>query len=309
MTSLERVLTSLRHEQPDRVPCYSRPMGEVLERFYAEQGTREVSFADHFGHDLRFVGVSIPTRPEGVSPRDWLPPISKEQVASCAGEINALHARGLATCSCYYMGVYEQMKDWYGDVTTLLMPFEDPARLEAELTRIADWKLAVYGACVQAGVDIAHFGDDLGTQNSLIMNPEHYRQFYRPQHRRVVQGLKRINPAVRVAFHCCGYVTSLIPDLIENVGIDILEAVQPECMDLPELKQRFGRDLAFAGAVGNQQILARGTPEGVKEGVRRTLEIMAPGGGYISAPCHMLTSDIPWENVLAFHEAVREYGG
>ena len=139
------------------------------------------------------------------------------------------------------------------------------------------------------------------------MSPDHYRQWYRPCHQRIVEHIRKIRADVRIAFHCCGFVTTLIPDLIE-VGIDILEAVQAECMDISLLKREFGRDLSFWGAVGAQSVLARTTPEQVINGVRRTLSIMAPGGGYIAAPCHTLTEEVPWESVVAFHQAVRDFG-
>jgi uroporphyrinogen decarboxylase len=187
------------------------------------------------------------------------------------------------------------------------MPFEDPSCLERELDRITRWKADVYGAYVRAGVDIVWMGDDLGTQQSLIMSPAQYRQWYRPCHERIVRSLRSVRPDVRIAFHCCGFVTTLIPDLIE-MGVDVLEAVQAECMDIGRLKRDFGGHLAFWGAVGAQSVLARTTPQQVMEGVRRTLAIMAPGGGYVAAPCHTLTEEVPWENVVAFHEALRHYG-
>ena len=84
-------------------------------------------------------------------------------------------------------------------------------------------------------------------------------------------------PEVRIAFHCCGYVTALIPDLIE-IGIDVLEAVQAECMDIGQLKRDFGKDLSFWGAVGAQSVLAHTTPQQVRDGV------------------------------VAFHEAIQRYG-
>jgi len=79
-------------------------------------------------------------------------------------------------------------------------------------------------------------------------------------------------------------------------------------MDIDQLKREYGQDLSFWGAVGAQSVLARTTPAQVAEGVRRTLETMAPGGGYIAAPCHTLTEEVPWESVLAFHDAMRRYG-
>ncbi|MEI6500123.1 MAG: uroporphyrinogen decarboxylase family protein, partial [Armatimonadota bacterium] len=174
------------------------------------------------------------------------------------------------------------------------------------LERITEWKSALYSAYVAAGVDIVWIGDDLGTQRSLVMSPAQYRQWYRPHHQQIVDRLRSLRPDVKIAFHCCGHVTPLIGDLIE-IGVDILEAVQSEAMDLSELKREYGADITFWGGVGAQSILS-GTPEDVRQGVRETLRLMAPGGGYIAAPCHTLTPEVPFGNVVALHEALCELG-
>ena len=307
MTSRERVLKTIAHEEPDRVPYNLRPSDEMRQRLRDEQHNPAIDFADFFEHDIRYVSIPLPQCPENVPPREWVPHPSAADIAACREQTKSLQERGLAVCGMYSCGVFEQAKHWFGDAETLVMPFEEPGRMEQELARLTDWKMAVYGAYAQAGVDIVWIGDDLGSQKNLIMSPEQYRRWYRPCHARIVNHLRALRPDIRIAFHCCGFVTTLIPDLIE-LGIDILEAVQAECMDIAGLKREFGRDLAFWGAVGAQSVLARTTPAQVIDGVRRTLEIMAPGGGYIAAPCHTLTEEVPWESVLAYHDAVRRYG-
>ncbi|KKM98890.1 hypothetical protein LCGC14_1153440 [marine sediment metagenome] len=307
MNSRQRVLRTLAHEQPDRVPCNLRPSEEMRTRLRQEQDDPAIDFADFFGHDIRYVGIALPSCPQDVPHRQWLPQPTEEDIARCREQTKSLQDRGLAVCGSYACGVFEQAKAWFGDERTLIMPYEEPSCLQRELDRITQWKVEVYGAYVRAGVDIVWIGDDLGMQQSLIMSPAQYRQWYRPCHERIVQGLRKIRPDVQIAFHCCGFVTALIPDLIE-VGVDILEAVQAECMDIGMLKREFGRQLSFWGGVGAQSVLARTTPQQVIDGVRKTLSIMAPGGGYIAAPCHTLTEEVPWESVVAFHEAVQRYG-
>ena len=307
MQSRERVLRCLAHEEPDRVPYNLRPSDEMRKRLRQERHDPDIDFAEAFGHDIRYVSIPLPERPAHVPVREWVPRPGIDDIAKCGRQTRRLQERGLAVCSSYACGVFEQAKDWLGDAETLIMPFEDPAFMERELARITEWKMAVYGAYAQAGVDIVWIGDDLGSQRNLIMSPDQYRQWYRPCHVRIVEHLTRIQPAIRVAFHCCGYVTTLIPDLI-GIGIDILEAVQAECMDIGRLKREYGKDICFWGAVGAQTVLARTTPAQVAEGVRRTLVTMAPGGGYIAAPCHTLTEEVPWESVVAFHDAVHRYG-
>jgi uroporphyrinogen decarboxylase len=307
MTSRGRVLRTLAHREPDRVPYNLRPSDEMRERLRREENDPDIDFAEFFRHDIRYVSIPLPECPDNIPRHEWVPLPTTEDIAECRQQTKILRERGLAVCGAYDCGVFEQLKEWFGDFEALTMPYRDPARLERELARITEWKMGVYGAYVQAGVDIVWIGDDLGTQRSLIMSPDQYRQWYRPCHLRIVEHLCKICSEVRIAFHCCGYVTALIPDLIE-IGIDVLEAVQAETMDIALLKQEFGIDISFWGAVGAQSVLARTTPRQVIDGVRETLSIMSSGGGYIAAPCHTLTEEVPWESVVAFHKAVQHYG-
>ncbi len=305
MTSRQRVLTTVRHEEPDRVPHNLRLEQSLAQAVCAELGVADLP--EHFGHDIRYVSLQLPRPPEGLAPADWTPLPTEADIATVAEATRALHDRGLAVCGAYACGVYEQAKAWLGDEATMTGPYDDPLGFGETLDRITEWKCAVYGAYAAAGTDIVWIGDDLGTQRSLVMSPEQYREWYRPHHLRIVEHIRSIRPDAIVAFHCCGHVTPLIPDLIE-VGIDVLEAVQPETMDIAALKREFGRDLTFWGAVGAQSVLARTTPAQVTAGVRETLRIMAPGGGYIASACHTLTEEVPVASVIAFHEAVAEYG-
>ena len=231
-----------------------RPSGKMTEILRGQQGDPHADFSEFFGHDIRYVYIPVPERPKGVPEREWLPRPEEEAIARCREETACLQGRGLTVCSAYACGVFEQAKHWLGHAETLTMPFEEPGRLEAELDRITRWKMDVYGAYVAAGVDIVWIGDDLGSQRGLIMSPDHYREWYRPCHTRITEQLRRVRPDVWIAFHCCGYVTALIPDLME-VGIDILEGVQPECMEIRELKRNFGRDISFWGAIGAQSFV------------------------------------------------------
>jgi uroporphyrinogen decarboxylase len=295
-------LGAVRHREPDRPPFNLRLVDAVVERFRAGTGATGGNYEAYFGCDLRRVALRLPPRPKEVPRSEWFPEPTAEAAAECAAEARRLREAGLATFSAYVCGVFEEAKEWVGDAALLTMPWDDPERLATMLERVTRLKMTLYGAYARAGVDIVHIGDDLGAQSSLIMSPEHYREWYRPRHRQIIAHLRSIRPDVLVAFHCCGHVTPLIPDLIE-LGVDILEAVQPEAMDLAGLKREFGRDIAFWGGVGNQSVLARLKPEEVAASVRRTVALMAPGGGYLASPCHTITEDIPWENVEAFAKA------
>ncbi|GAH20261.1 unnamed protein product, partial [marine sediment metagenome] len=107
--------------------------------------------------------------------------------------------------------------------------------------------------------------------------------------------------------HSDGNIEEIIPELIE-IGVDVLNPVQPEAMDPVKLKKTYGNDLSFWGTMGGQTTIPFGTPEQVKQEVRERVETVGRGGGLLIAPGHMLQPEVPWENIVAFFEAVEEYG-
>ena len=112
-----------------------------------------------------------------------------------------------------------------------------------------------------------------------------------------------------ILFHSCGSVSSLIPDLLD-VGIDALNPVQVAAanMDTRRLKQEFGRDLTFWGAIDTQHVLPLGTPAEVREEVRHQIDDLGDGGGYVLCPVHNVQPEVPPENLVAMFEAALEYG-
>jgi len=158
-------------------------------------------------------------------------------------------------------------------------------------------------------LDIIKIGDDLGTQTSLIMSPKMYRQYLKPIHADYIAFIKEHTKA-KVFFHTDGDVFDLIPDFIE-IGVDILNPIQTSAgkmSNLPEIKFRYGDKLTFCGAVDTHHILPMGSPQEVREEVKRVIDIMAPGGGYMLASVHTIMDDVPPENILAMVDAVQEFG-
>jgi uroporphyrinogen decarboxylase len=160
-------------------------------------------------------------------------------------------------------------------------------------------------------IDIVMHSDDLGIQTGPMMSPEMYRRFVKPLHEEMIRAIKqKAKGDIKFLLHSCGSVRSLIPDFIE-VGVDILNPVQVSAanMDTGELKKEFGKDLCFCGGgVDTQEILPRGTPEQVRDEVKRRIDDLAPGGGYIFAAVHNIQPDVPPENLQAMVEAFEEHG-
>jgi uroporphyrinogen decarboxylase len=158
-------------------------------------------------------------------------------------------------------------------------------------------------------IDIVKIGDDLGTQDRLLMSPAMYRAILKPIHADYIAFI-RARTKARVFFHTDGDVFDLVDDFVD-IGVDILNPVQTSAgrmSNLPELKRRYGSRLTFCGAVDTHRVLPSGTPEHVRREVKRVLEVMAPGGGYMVASVHTIMDDVPPENIVAMVEAVEEFG-
>lgn len=194
----------------------------------------------------------------------------------------------------------------------------DPAGVDALLDLIVedklkywdiviDWALATGNAMK---ISVVSEADDLGTQASTIMDPARIRKTIIPRFRMIFAHMKRRLPHVRVFMHSCGAIRPLIPDLIE-AGVDILNPVQFTAagMDLAGLKRDFGDVLTFwGGGVDTQSTLNHGTPEQVTDEVRRIIDIMAPGGGFVFAPVHNIQDDVPPVNFWAMWDTLQEHG-
>lgn len=178
----------------------------------------------------------------------------------------------------------------------------------ALLDKIFGYQMASGNIIAGLGADIIWLGDDFGTQDSLIMSPATWREFFKDKYARLFSSFKSIKPDIKIAFHSDGNVEPLLPEFIE-VGVDIFQAVQPLSVDPARLKKRFGDRLSFWGAIDIQHTMPFGTPEDVEAEVRTRIETVGYDGGYILAPSHALQPDIPLENMLAFYKAAGTTAG
>jgi uroporphyrinogen decarboxylase len=169
-------------------------------------------------------------------------------------------------------------------------------------------RFARYAETVGRYVDVIHFEDDLGMQDRPLVRPALYREAVKPYHARLFRFVKAHCDAY-ILFHSDGALAPLIPDFID-MGIDALNPVQVSAagMDPAWLKREFGKDLTFWGAAcDSQTVLPFGPPERVAEEVKRRIDELAPGGGYVLAPIHNIQAGVPAENVLALFDAAQTY--
>ncbi|MCS6950850.1 MAG: hypothetical protein NZ520_10360 [bacterium] len=182
---------------------------------------------------------------------------------------------------------------------------ENPEFVEWVLEKITEDNCFKARRLAEAGVDMVQFGDDVGMQHRLMMRPDVWRRFLKPRLAREIAAARAVRPDIPIWYHSDGNISDIIEDLIE-VGVTVLNPVQPECLDLDWLQRRFGDRLAFWGTIGTQTVMPFGTPEDVRRAVKEMIDRFAPG--LVLAPTHVIEPDVPWENIVAFFEAVEEYG-
>lgn len=194
--------------------------------------------------------------------------------------------------------------DWLKDL------YKNRAFSERMMDIIAERWIAVAEKALDecaANVDIVFFGDDLASQLAPLFNPEIYREIIKPRHARMIAAVKA-KTDVRVLYHSCGAVTPLIDDLIE-IGVDALNPVQVTAsgMDPVGLKKRWGGRITFWGGINSQEVLPFGTPDEVCAEVRRVVDILAPGGGFVLNSVHNIQNDVAADNIVAMFDEAGSY--
>ena len=207
-----------------------------------------------------------------------------------------------------------EMHAWLRGYENYYTDFHSQAVLsENIMDKVVDLKMAYWEVALsQAGeyVDVVMEADDMAGQERLLISPRTYRQFIKPRHARLFNFIKTKAP-VKLFFHSCGAVRPLLGDLIET-GIDIINPVQKSAagMDLNELKNEFGKDLVFwGGGVDTQRVFSKGSSEQVREDVKRSIDALAPGGGFIFGTVHNTQADVSPENFMTMWETLQDYGG
>jgi uroporphyrinogen decarboxylase len=340
MNSRERVIAALQRKPTDRVPIFmwfhpttALHLGELLElpaRFVG----------DAMGDDIHQTWVNNNFAMEGITherdgdahPDDWgivwerqygfnqiahcpLANASHEEVLAYRfpyGQLEKFFAPMSALASAndgYFLGcdvspcVYEMYWRLRG-MENALMDMVDAPDLARELfRRCADFAVRLSEeACSRFSLDWLWTGDDVASQEAMMFSPRTWRALVKPELQRVFSVGK--HHGLPVAYHCCGALRPIIPDLIE-MGLDVLNPVQAGCpgMDPLELKREYGTRLSFMGGVDTQYLLPLGTETEVRRATSRLLEGMtSDGGGYILAAAHSIPPETPEDNIFAMYE-------
>jgi uroporphyrinogen decarboxylase len=346
MTSRERVQVACRRGQPDRIPRDMWMESGVFQSLLERIPGRDL--LEYFRVDVRPVIAGPTGRTTDFSRYfdrevewdEWGRGRVWDDERHYAEYLYPLqHARSLAEIAEYpwpdldedyrYQEAASQVRSWHeagyavvADAVETVFEvawqlrsmdalFEDikfrPDWAAALLDRIAERRAFTAARFAEAGVDVVQLGDDVAMQTGLMMNRELWREWLAPRLRRVIQAAKEANPEVLIWYHSDGNITDLIPDLIE-VGVEILNPVQPECVNQTFVRREYGEHLAFWGGLGVQSVLPFGTPDEVRKHVKEVIEALGIDGGLVVGPSHVLERDTPFENILAMKQAIDEYG-
>ncbi len=347
MTAKERVAVALSHEEPDRVPVDLWVTPEVEEVLMQETGTddpfdmrvklghdclmsiagivasfymseeleyvgpwgitwRQVEFADGRGHYTEI--ASHPLAGDDKKLLSYKPP--DPEIPGQYEELSDLIER-FGKTHCVVGGILGSVFEgpWYlrGMMQFLqdLIVNKDYANQLMDL--VMNFHLKAGLKMIDMGCDMLLAGDDVGTQDRMLISPGLWREFVKPRYAALFQEYKNASSDLKIAAHICGYAEPIIDDLIE-VGVDILNPVQPLAMDPERLKRRYGKSISFWGGVDDQKVLPFGSPQDVEEEVRLRLKQLAPGGGYILCSSHNVQPTTPMENIRAFYSAYKRFG-
>jgi len=234
------------------------------------------------------------------------PKVYEHDYKEALNTIEKLHSKDLAAVGRMEITIWES--SWYlrsmEELMIDMMTGDEKATVL--LDKITEFACSKAEAYALGGADIIRLGDDIGMQNSIMIDISLWEQFLKPRLAKVIDTAKKINPDILVFYHSCGYVTPFIDRLIE-IGVDILNPVQPESMDFNEVHEKHGDRLSFWGTIGTQQLLPFGTPGEVRKTCLERLEKCGEKGGLVLGPTHLVEPEVPWENLLAIKEAAQEY--
>ena len=343
MTSKERVYSALHFEKPDRVPRFVWLGGGTAQRLAANMGLAPHELDVALGNDVLQTWLSINGEMERSLPQgtehvdEWgitwrrdgyynmvvrhplagedaafigdyalpdpLAPARFEKLDQLLHQCGQSHFIGADVSGSLFEPAYH-LRGMEALMMDLAM--ESP-EADVLLDRLEAFTTAVSLACVARGADWIWLGDDMGSQQGMLLSPDMWRLHFKPRMARIVQQIKAAKPGIFVAYHSCGSIRPIIGDLAD-IGIDVLNPIQESAkgMDQAEIKQSFGSRLTLMCGLDTQQFLVTATPEQVRQRTRDIARRLGYNGGFIFAASHHIQHDTPDENIAALFDTLDE---
>lgn len=175
------------------------------------------------------------------------------------------------------------------------------------LDKTMNYHLTVSKKLVEMGVDIIWWGDDISNERGPYFSPKLYRELIKPRYAYMIQEVKKINKNIKIAYHTDGKIDWALDDLVE-IGIDILNPLQPDVNDVEAIKKKYGKKLTFWGNVDTRSVMSNGSCSDVVEEVKNVIKTLAPGGGLILASNHTIQATArAVDNTIAFYWAAHNF--
>lgn len=229
---------------------------------------------------------------------------------SIVKKIRNLNAEVRYHIRCEVGGIFESAWALYGlehFLTDLVDQPEIPCAIMDAYTDLMIENVHRLMDAASGWIDMLYTYDDVAMQTGLLMSPVMWRKFILPRHQRLNQAIKSYG--LKILYHSCGGIAPLIGALVDEMGIDMLNPLQPRPtgMDMAKIKADFGDRLAFHGGIDLQQTMKIGSAEDVKREVVERIRVLGAGGGYICTTAHHIQADTPMENILALYTAPRAF--
>jgi len=281
--------------------CYYQEEGPYVDEWGV--GWRPVEYRTKFGkgHYTEIVGHPL-SDDEAIE--TYRPPDpTRPELYAQAQRLLARHGEEYYIVGVTVTTIFETAWALRG-MSQLMMDFAlNPELADRILDIPYQYHLTAARRLAEMGVDMIWLGDDVGSQNGMMISPSHWRALLKPRMARLIAALKAINPALKIAYHSDGDISSIIPELIE-IGVDVLNPLQPACMDLAGLKKEYGSRLCFWGSLDEQHTLPFGGPRDVRGEVLTRLQTLGQSGGLIIGPTHHVQLDTPMENFWAMVQTI-----
>ena len=330
MTSQEIVRSAIQHKESPVIPRAITLTGEAQEKYgcdlLADYGTRQICEDFHEGRlDLsQAISLAIGNHIVDVGPPWWNWFGLTEEFTKCEDTPQGLpQSIGCGSYEKFFEQIAYLRKTYnpYILVTVWGSHWEKAyfargiENFLADLAADPEWSQRLLDTIIRKNmvmlenfvseeeIDGVLLGSDWGSQKDLLMSPDCWRNMILPGEKREYELVHAHGKDVFV--HSCGCVLRILGELAE-AGVDVLNPVQPECMDLDFLKENFGAGLTFYGGISTQTTLPFGTPEQVAAEVRNVAKKMSRGGGYILSPSQGIQADVSYENIRALIDAARE---
>ncbi len=197
----------------------------------------------------------------------------------------------------YLRGFTELIRDMYAN----------PCFVNQLMDGLMDYYVPIARRLAELDVDILAMADDIASQTGMIISPPLWRRYIKSRMKTIIDAARKVKKDLFIYYHSDGALNPIIPDLIE-IGVDILNPVQPECMDPAKIKMKYGDQLVIWGAISIQKTLPYGTVADIQGEVITRMETCGNGGGLVLGPSNDILEDTPVENFLALYEALKRYG-